>query len=738
MATVCVALFRCDCKDHRDGPHKWSRVSPSHVQLPSARDRIVATSSTRGHRTPPASLAIDDGHSRVHHRDHASMPQRTQGLQSGIESEPSLSLTLSQTHSDIIRSNAYQMDISALEVEGGLFRDFEHVIRTQLDSCWHTVGQKSKQLLADLRNLRKLLLLLVKYDCVTYNRFLENLRVAEFNHRSVWLFMDAGSRLFRLAKRRVFSLKKKPPPVASATAADARAINVDDTTRSNSQPAVSSLGDIELLIPEISDPATTTTTTTTTPTLVVDTAASLSTEPTSIADTSLDDPSPKRRRLEASQHHTDSSITVSTINDATNHTASADAFESVTTTTTPRATVDNEALQVDDGTGNNSHDRKDESQRNDEELEEDDDATQPHTIEEYQQELDELSQARSETSLLSTPSSAQPPAAGTVSKQALADEPSVIHRSPSPEPSPKRSSPKRTSPKRSRSQLDSPAEATATTTAIDVDHQTTDATDEYELNLEENPKWTLLLEVLDEIERENGPTGTTEPGRILIAVRDERTCRQVQEYLSLGGKTMLMRLWTQYLATRQKAREQGLAAAAAAAAAEASVAAVPSGIPSRRGRGGSFKRGSTATRGGSSSSSSSSYHAKQKARAQNRYLATATTASDLLGKRAAPGSTIAISSPSPRSTPSPASSQAPLQEAYGLDVIHELGPHFDQYFGLLLPPTIVVHPITSGQLLDEMQPKFVIVYDPDIRFIRQLEVRMPSSSCSPSISISLF
>lgn len=52
--------------------------------------------------------------------------------------------------------------------------------------------------------------------------------------------------------------------------------------------------------------------------------------------------------------------------------------------------------------------------------------------------------------------------------------------------------------------------------------------------LEEQPKWTLLAEVLDEIERDtyfNPPARDDSNGTILIMCSDERTCRQLREYL---------------------------------------------------------------------------------------------------------------------------------------------------------------------------------------------------------------
>ena len=50
-----------------------------------------------------------------------------------------------------------QLDLDDLNVENAYFRSFEAVVRRQLDSVWHKVGPKTKQLVNDLGTLRRLL-----------------------------------------------------------------------------------------------------------------------------------------------------------------------------------------------------------------------------------------------------------------------------------------------------------------------------------------------------------------------------------------------------------------------------------------------------------------------------------------------------------------------------------------------------------------------------------------------------
>ena len=52
------------------------------------------------------------------------------------------------------------MDLDEINVENALFKNFEQMIRTQLDPIWHRVSSKTKSLVSDLKMLRKLLMYL--------------------------------------------------------------------------------------------------------------------------------------------------------------------------------------------------------------------------------------------------------------------------------------------------------------------------------------------------------------------------------------------------------------------------------------------------------------------------------------------------------------------------------------------------------------------------------------------------
>ncbi|KAK1262359.1 DNA repair endonuclease UVH1 [Acorus gramineus] len=98
-----------------------------------------------------------------------------------------------------------KVDVEDLTVENGLFKSFDDIVRRQLDPIWHTLGRKTKQLVSDLRTLRKLVDYLVRFDAVTYLKYLDSLRVSE-GVQSVWIFADSSHKIFELAKKRVYQL----------------------------------------------------------------------------------------------------------------------------------------------------------------------------------------------------------------------------------------------------------------------------------------------------------------------------------------------------------------------------------------------------------------------------------------------------------------------------------------------------------------------------------------------------
>lgn len=82
----------------------------------------------------------------------------------------------------------------------------------------------------------------------------------------------------------------------------------------------------------------------------------------------------------------------------------------------------------------------------------------------------------------------------------------------------------------------------------------------------------------------------------------------------------------------------------------------------------------------------------------------------------------------PSQTPAPQSLLRPSAQSSATDYFDPEG--FDSYFGLLEPEDIVVVRNYKGddedQILEELRPRFIIMYDCDPAFVRRVEVRSPS------------
>ncbi|GLT91150.1 hypothetical protein SLE2022_090520 [Rubroshorea leprosula] len=132
-----------------------------------------------------------------------------------------------------------KVDVEDLTVENGLFKSFDEIVRRQLDPIWHTLGKKTKQLVSDLKTLRKLLDYLVRYDAVSFLKYLDTLRVSE-SFRSVWIFAESSYKIFDYAKKRVYRFGRSDGKINAKTkikSSKKRKLKEDDD---NGEEAISS------------------------------------------------------------------------------------------------------------------------------------------------------------------------------------------------------------------------------------------------------------------------------------------------------------------------------------------------------------------------------------------------------------------------------------------------------------------------------------------------------------------
>ncbi|GAA6101030.1 DNA repair endonuclease XPF [Tachysurus ichikawai] len=211
-----------------------------------------------------------------------------------------------------------------------------------------------------------------------------------------------------------------------------------------------------------------------------------------------------------------------------------------------------------------------------------------------------------------------------------------------------------------------------------------------ELVLEKNPKWEALSEVLQEIEKEMS-SSEHEPGRVLICASDDRTCAQLKEYIQKGAESLLLRLYSRTIGKDDRLlvsekTKQGKSWP------RKGVRKEPKG---KKPQAKNTKLGPKKQQG----SLTLTQMVEQRKEAEL----------ELLGNSADEGE------------------QEEKQDVNDEDVLFNLTS--DSYYGVLQEPMTVIHPLKGcsdpyslTRVLKEVEPMFVVLYDAELSFVRQLEV----------------
>ncbi|XP_041818875.1 DNA repair endonuclease XPF [Chelmon rostratus] len=221
-----------------------------------------------------------------------------------------------------------------------------------------------------------------------------------------------------------------------------------------------------------------------------------------------------------------------------------------------------------------------------------------------------------------------------------------------------------------------------------------------ELVLEKSPKWEALTEVLQEIEREN-KSSQQEPGHVLICASDDRTCAQLQQYIRHGSDWLLNRLYARTIGKRDSA---------AAAAFELDSHKKGKGWPTKgaKGKEPAQKKNTKST--------------KSKKRPS-------LTLTQMMGKEETDGAVVMGSS---------GDEDEPMEEEEGEEEPLKLDLSSDAYYGVLKEPLTVIHPLKGltdphslTRVLYKVEPSFVVLYDAEVSFVRQLEIYKASRPGKP-------
>lgn len=109
------------------------------------------------------------------------------------------------------------LEMDDWNLDSALTKNFDVMVRRQLDPNWHRVSWKTKQIVGDLTVLRGLLQAVVAYDAIAFLQNLDTIHAAHSpapgstrQSQSPWLFLDAAQTIFDTAKKRVYRGVNKP------------------------------------------------------------------------------------------------------------------------------------------------------------------------------------------------------------------------------------------------------------------------------------------------------------------------------------------------------------------------------------------------------------------------------------------------------------------------------------------------------------------------------------------------
>ncbi|NXN98009.1 XPF endonuclease, partial [Rhinopomastus cyanomelas] len=227
-----------------------------------------------------------------------------------------------------------------------------------------------------------------------------------------------------------------------------------------------------------------------------------------------------------------------------------------------------------------------------------------------------------------------------------------------------------------------------------------------ELVLESNPKWEALREVLKEIENENKSSEDLGgPGQVLICASDDRACAQLREYIIAGAEALLTRLYNKTFGKDEKAEEAWIKDRKAA-----------------KSKGNSRPdAGPQAKKAKLTSSSKQNKHKKQQD----------LTIIQMIGK------TEEERGENLEGNKELSSSQDSNAEETTPEDFHVNLPS-DCYYGIFKNPLTIIHPLQGcsdpyalTRVLHEVEPRYVVLYDAELTFVRQLEIFKASRPGKP-------
>uniref|UniRef100_A0A8C4PDB8 DNA repair endonuclease XPF n=1 Tax=Dromaius novaehollandiae TaxID=8790 RepID=A0A8C4PDB8_DRONO len=229
-----------------------------------------------------------------------------------------------------------------------------------------------------------------------------------------------------------------------------------------------------------------------------------------------------------------------------------------------------------------------------------------------------------------------------------------------------------------------------------------------ELVLESNPKWEALREVLKEIENANkNSEDLGGPGQVLICASDDRACAQLKEYITVGAEAFLMRLYNKTFGKDEKAGEVWIKD-------RKDVKSKESARPDT---------GTQAKKAKLKASSKENKHKNQQDR----------TLTQMIGKTEGENrKELKVEECKELSSSQENSIEETISEDFHINLPS------DSYYGIFKTPLTIIHPLQGcsdpyalTRVLHEVEPRYVVLYDAELTFVRQLEIYKASRPGKP-------
>ncbi|NWU98674.1 XPF endonuclease, partial [Upupa epops] len=231
-----------------------------------------------------------------------------------------------------------------------------------------------------------------------------------------------------------------------------------------------------------------------------------------------------------------------------------------------------------------------------------------------------------------------------------------------------------------------------------------------ELVLESNPKWEALREVLKEIENENkNSEDLGGPGQVLICASDDRACAQLREYIIAGAEALLTRLYNKTFGKDEKAGEVWI-----------------------KDRKAVKSKGNTRPEPGPQAKKAKlTASSKQNKPKKQQDL----TIIQMIGKtEEVKGEKLQVEDNKELSSSQESNTEDTIPEDFHVNLPS------DCYYGIFKDPLTIIHPLQGcsdpyalTRVLHEVEPRYVVLYDAELTFVRQLEIFKASRPGKPLV-----